>query len=345
MSANVEAMIREGINAYRAGNREESRTLLLKAVELDEHNEQAWMWLSAVVDTPEDQQTCLENVLTINPNNEKAKQGLRILSQKTAKSASINMPSSTPVEEEEDPFANISFTQSAPSPAPTAGPFSAPDIPDEEELPSLDWDAPATETSSASSYRPVKEPTPRDYDDWVVGLNLGGGSASSIIPEPPPTSASNSSPFVMNDSDNLFGFDDDNIDLPESIKSAAPGPFDMSDDFDEPVDYPPEPMSSRSFATSPSPAFTPQRKSNEDFLADIEKDEPLESDLLEDYDQAEMADVDPQEFFKHIPNEIGPTRLPGVQERAPILALLVLLVLVGANGAAIYLLFQTLTKT
>jgi hypothetical protein len=339
MSANVEAMIREGINAYRAGNREESRTLLLKAVELDEHNEQAWMWLSAVVDTVEDQQTCLENVLSINPNNEKAKQGLRILSQKTASSASVNTPAlSQP--EEEDPFANISFTQSASTAA--AGPFSAPNVV-EDELPNLDWEAPAIETSSASSFRQVKEPTSRDYDDWVAGLNLGSNSVASVIPEPPPSISSNSSPFVLNEDDNLFGFDED-TELPTSIKNAALGPFDVADDFEEPTSYPPEPISSRSFTSSPSPAFSRLQGSEDDLLGDIENDDLMESDMLEDYDQAELADVDPQEFFKHIPSEIAPTRLPGVNERYPLLTIVMLLMLLIANGAAIYLLFQTLVK-
>ena len=46
MSTNVDAMVREGINAYKAGNHDEARTLLLKATELDQYNEQAWLWLS-----------------------------------------------------------------------------------------------------------------------------------------------------------------------------------------------------------------------------------------------------------------------------------------------------------
>jgi len=342
MSANVEAMIREGINAYRAGNREESRTLLLKAVELDEHNEQAWMWLSAVVETVEDQQTCLENVLTINPNNEKAKQGLRILSQKASSNSAVKSPSAAQAEEE-DIFANISFTQPSTPPASTAGPFSAPSIPEEDELPSLDWDEPATETSSASSFRAVKEPSSRDYDDWVAGLNLGSNSPAPIIPDPAPINTA-SSPFVMNDDDNLFGFDDD-VELPPAVKtSSTPGPFDVMDDFEDEMDYQPEPIASRTFGSSASSAFTPLRESNDELLNDIESDDLLDDDLLEDYDQAELSDVDPQEFFKHIPAEIGPTRLPGANERYPILAILGLLILVMGNGAAIYLLFQTLTK-
>jgi hypothetical protein len=79
MTANVDAMVRAGVEAYRAGKRAEARTLLERALELDNYNELAWMWLSAVVDTPEEQRTCLENVVVINPENERAKQGLRSL--------------------------------------------------------------------------------------------------------------------------------------------------------------------------------------------------------------------------------------------------------------------------
>jgi hypothetical protein len=46
-------------------------------LEIDQYNEQAWLWLSAVVETPEEQRTCLDNVLTINPNSERAKTGHR----------------------------------------------------------------------------------------------------------------------------------------------------------------------------------------------------------------------------------------------------------------------------
>lgn len=41
MSANVDAMVREGVNAYKSGRKDEARSLLLKASELDPYNEQA----------------------------------------------------------------------------------------------------------------------------------------------------------------------------------------------------------------------------------------------------------------------------------------------------------------
>ncbi len=102
MSANVEAMVREGVNAFKSGRKDEAHALLLKATELDPYNEQAWLWLSGLMEGAADQRTCLENVLAINPNNERAKQGLAYLTGQTSYgnvspfSAAAPPPSSTP---------------------------------------------------------------------------------------------------------------------------------------------------------------------------------------------------------------------------------------------------------
>jgi tetratricopeptide (TPR) repeat protein len=69
-------LLEQGIRAAQAGHREEARALLIKVVEADERNEQAWLWLAGVVDNPDDMRTCLENVLDLNPSNAKAQQGL-----------------------------------------------------------------------------------------------------------------------------------------------------------------------------------------------------------------------------------------------------------------------------
>ncbi len=69
----------DGAIALCKGNREHARELLLKVVEIDETNEEAWLWLSGAVDDPEDQETALLNVLDINPNNTYAKRGLQML--------------------------------------------------------------------------------------------------------------------------------------------------------------------------------------------------------------------------------------------------------------------------
>ena len=81
MAANIEGMVREGINAFKSGKKDEARVLLSKAVELDPYNEDGWLWLSGVVVSVEDQRTCLENVLAINPGNSRARSGLDFLNR------------------------------------------------------------------------------------------------------------------------------------------------------------------------------------------------------------------------------------------------------------------------
>jgi tetratricopeptide (TPR) repeat protein len=80
----IDELLKRGIAAAKAGRREEARQILLHVVELDERDEQAWLWLSGVVDAREDRRVCLENVLTINPDNPHARQGLRRLDQQAA---------------------------------------------------------------------------------------------------------------------------------------------------------------------------------------------------------------------------------------------------------------------
>ncbi len=70
-----------GIAAAKAGRTEEARRHLLQALEADEHDVQAWLWLSGVVDDLDERQICLENVLAIHPGNEMAQKGLAILQQ------------------------------------------------------------------------------------------------------------------------------------------------------------------------------------------------------------------------------------------------------------------------
>ena len=71
----VENLFQQAMDAFKAGRKDDARTLFMDIVERDKNHEQAWLYLSALVETLEEQQICLENVLTVNPNNEKAKKG------------------------------------------------------------------------------------------------------------------------------------------------------------------------------------------------------------------------------------------------------------------------------
>jgi len=66
----VEQTLQEGIEAAEAGQKVQARSLLTAVVEADPANVEAWLWLSQVVDSLEDQTACLENVLTLDPENE-----------------------------------------------------------------------------------------------------------------------------------------------------------------------------------------------------------------------------------------------------------------------------------
>src|SRR5512139_3715616 len=72
----INLWLSDGIAAAKAGKRVEARELLLRVVEADENNVRAWLWLSSVVTTLEDRETCLQNVLALDPVNEAAQRGL-----------------------------------------------------------------------------------------------------------------------------------------------------------------------------------------------------------------------------------------------------------------------------
>jgi tetratricopeptide (TPR) repeat protein len=78
-------LLRRGIAAAKAGQREQARDHLMRVVEQDEENTMAWLWLSGLVESWEDREVCLENVLSLDPDNEAARKGLdRLRQQSTA---------------------------------------------------------------------------------------------------------------------------------------------------------------------------------------------------------------------------------------------------------------------
>lgn len=75
-------LLRRGVAAAHAGRKVEAREIFMQVVDADPRNELAWMWLSGLVDELEDQIIACENVLTINPENQKVRLFLEGLKQK-----------------------------------------------------------------------------------------------------------------------------------------------------------------------------------------------------------------------------------------------------------------------
>jgi hypothetical protein len=92
-------LLQQAIQAARAGRKIEARDMLLEVVEADPHNELAWIWLTGLVDTLEDKIIACENVLTINPSNERVRAYLYQLMRQQSEQVSVPQPLPDPPKE------------------------------------------------------------------------------------------------------------------------------------------------------------------------------------------------------------------------------------------------------
>lgn len=312
MTANVDAMVRAGVEAFRAGKKAEARVLLEKAIEADAYNEQAWLWLSAIVDTPEEQKTCLDNVLVINPNNERARAGLKSLGFDPDTN-----PAQTPAFEldDEDPFAEL---------------VNAAD--------EGDWDDVIATSSSSSSYS-GPQISGNELDNWVSGLNInqtGDAQPAPVAPQNTAFTGPALGSFSLDDIDDMFGSDDlDDFESDQASEAFGGASYNNNVRYTAQVD------TYDSYQAEPA-------KVSEDIDSFFQETESLDASLtgggafFVGGEQTDKRDQDqPQHLFSMIPKEIEATRLPGEDEDTPILLLagVLLLALVNA-GAIVFMLTQ-----
>lgn len=311
MSANVDGMIRAAIDAFKKGDKGEARTLLEKAIEVDEFNEKAWLWLSAVVDNPEEQRTCLENVIVINPDNERARKGLQSLG------VEIPEPEDEPGPEEPveaSPFTDTSFVDD--DAAFDDGDFSA-----QQEPPSRY--VPATSSASANYDEAFDED---DYDSWMDNLKLGmeEDEQDGSFEFDDPSAFDNPDTATMPD-DAYFGSDDYGAVFGEGPDAAA----DEEDGVYSFADYASADVGAFNNAISSSPA-------DDDFSEFALDDDPADTGF--------DPNAEFEELFMQIPASIRPTHVPGEKSGGSILqrGLTALLVLVNI-GAVVFLIVQVVS--
>ncbi len=75
------SLVQQGIAAYKAGNKEEAVRLLSQALRENRQDEEAWLYLGAALDDPARKRQAFQQVLQINPANDKAKNALARLDQ------------------------------------------------------------------------------------------------------------------------------------------------------------------------------------------------------------------------------------------------------------------------
>jgi Tol biopolymer transport system component len=77
-------LLRQGIEAARAGDKEGARKIFDEVLEEDPENVHAWLWLYRVVDSVDEKRICLTTVLQIDRGNERAQQALARLDARAA---------------------------------------------------------------------------------------------------------------------------------------------------------------------------------------------------------------------------------------------------------------------
>lgn len=150
----MDELLRQGITAAQAGRREEARALLTQVVEADERNEQAWLWLAGVVETPADMRTCLENVLDLNPANVKAQQGLAWVNKR------YGPPAAAPPEPDDPIVPAVPATPPEPVAldAATSAPSPPPD--DRPPAPGKPYTGPTTRLDKQPAAQVAQPPAP-----------------------------------------------------------------------------------------------------------------------------------------------------------------------------------------
>ncbi len=74
-------MFREALEAIEKNQRARARDLLTRLLRMDKENPDYWLWLSSVVESDKERVFCLKSVLRIDPNNQSARRGLRLMGE------------------------------------------------------------------------------------------------------------------------------------------------------------------------------------------------------------------------------------------------------------------------
>ena len=111
--ADTESILQLGIEATRAGDKEEARNLFRLLTRESPQDPQAWLWLAGVAEDREEKRAALEQVIQLDPSNELAKQGLAALGgpSRAARAAVPPPPPPAPEPELVDDDLNFDWQQ------------------------------------------------------------------------------------------------------------------------------------------------------------------------------------------------------------------------------------------
>lgn len=70
----MDNLLQQGVIAYKAGKRDEARKCFIAAIKQNRDNERAWQFMYNLANDDKERLSCLQQILRINPQNEKAQQ-------------------------------------------------------------------------------------------------------------------------------------------------------------------------------------------------------------------------------------------------------------------------------
>lgn len=100
---NINTNLRLGIQAARAGQKEEAKRYLSRVLQHDAQNIPAMLWLAFVAASPGESVALLERVLALDPHNERAKAGLQWVKSQTTPEPTAGQPAAAASESTEMP--------------------------------------------------------------------------------------------------------------------------------------------------------------------------------------------------------------------------------------------------
>ncbi|RMF82145.1 MAG: hypothetical protein D6737_02875 [Chloroflexi bacterium] len=94
--AEQDALLEQGVEAYKAGDRERASELFMQVIRQDRDNARAWYYLALTQKDPQRRKEALEQVLEIAPDNKQAKEALAKVNAHIAKTQAAATSSAQP---------------------------------------------------------------------------------------------------------------------------------------------------------------------------------------------------------------------------------------------------------
>jgi hypothetical protein len=211
-----QALLQQGIAAARAKRKGDAYQLLRQVVTQDPRSTEAWLWLGAVAPTAQEQLQAFEQVLALDPTNEKAQTGRRWALGRLSGGAGTAAPGAAPA------------PSAPPRPAPTGGGISSQDM-----LGMFGGGTGTTASPPPAPPRPAPGSGGSISSQDMLGMFGGSGAPPASPPGPPPVGMGSSDlagmfgsapapPSPAADSTRFPSGTDTNLDL------STPQPFDPS---------------------------------------------------------------------------------------------------------------------